>query len=405
MQHVRFEDIEERHIRSIVANGDEETLTLEFKRELDLSTNAKKKEAAKDVSAMANAAGGRILYGVDEGSVRGGRKVASALTPLTSASVEEQLNNVIHSAIHPRTLTRTKKLELSGSPGQFVLIAEVPPSVGIDLHMVSAYGDRRFYRRGEKGVLPMTEPEVREAYSRIASLQANLDERLEDAIVNVTENSDSSQDIVILPWYERHNLIDPRRLRNLGTELREADLCPRFENLLSRLSVRYDGIYGRSESHWIDLEVRRKGSIRLGRRPDYDAFRGVAEVRADEIITNILVALQVARHILERVGYVGPVRIVNLLKMRSPWRFKETAPGQPILPGQPLEGGESADYRQIVPGEILLEGHVERITRELLDQVAQVFGLFECSLFNGDGKLKDDLRRNLSARLPKPHRP
>lgn len=49
--------------------------------------------------------------------------------------------------------------------GGFVLVAEVYPSLGRDLHMVS--GDR-FYRRAEARTVRMAEPEIREAYSRIS---------------------------------------------------------------------------------------------------------------------------------------------------------------------------------------------------------------------------------------------
>jgi predicted HTH transcriptional regulator len=51
----------------IVADGVEESLTLEYKASASLARESKKiDELCKDVSAMANAAGGQIIYGIPE---------------------------------------------------------------------------------------------------------------------------------------------------------------------------------------------------------------------------------------------------------------------------------------------------------------------------------------------------
>jgi predicted HTH transcriptional regulator len=56
-------------IANVVRDKIEESLTLEFKRDLNLKSEHDKREAAKDVSGMANAAGGRIIYGIEEAEV------------------------------------------------------------------------------------------------------------------------------------------------------------------------------------------------------------------------------------------------------------------------------------------------------------------------------------------------
>ena len=50
----------------LVTDGVEESLTVEFKRELAAATRGEKREVAKDISAFANTAGGWLIYGVDE---------------------------------------------------------------------------------------------------------------------------------------------------------------------------------------------------------------------------------------------------------------------------------------------------------------------------------------------------
>jgi hypothetical protein len=59
----------ERDLHLFIEQRAEESLVLEFKRELSLASAAGKKEAAKDVCAMANTSGGWIIYGMDEDRV------------------------------------------------------------------------------------------------------------------------------------------------------------------------------------------------------------------------------------------------------------------------------------------------------------------------------------------------
>ena len=57
----------ESRIQNFITNEVEESLTLEYKAAEGLGkTDYQKKEITKDVSAMANAAGGLLIYGISE---------------------------------------------------------------------------------------------------------------------------------------------------------------------------------------------------------------------------------------------------------------------------------------------------------------------------------------------------
>ena len=62
----RIDQLTETHIQNLICGEIEESIRLDYKRDLDLSTRPKRAEAAKDVSALANTAGGRLVYGIDE---------------------------------------------------------------------------------------------------------------------------------------------------------------------------------------------------------------------------------------------------------------------------------------------------------------------------------------------------
>ena len=80
--------------------GQEETSNLEFKRSDALdNTDGNKRELAKDVSAMANAAGGVIVYGIEEKD-----NLADALDQGTMQT-KEWIDQLLTSNIEPKFRT------------------------------------------------------------------------------------------------------------------------------------------------------------------------------------------------------------------------------------------------------------------------------------------------------------
>ena len=66
------------HISELAANGVGESKVLEFKKELPGNSDDEKKEFLADVSAMANTAGGVIIYGVSTARDSQGRDTGIA---------------------------------------------------------------------------------------------------------------------------------------------------------------------------------------------------------------------------------------------------------------------------------------------------------------------------------------
>lgn len=151
-----------------------ETLLLEFKSDVDLTSRKQRLEAAKDISGMANSAGGWIVYGVAEHD-----GAAAQLTPVSDPLFVERLDNVLIAAVVPRPTYRIAQVPTTQG---LVVVVRVEPS-SLDVHQVCAYGDNRFYKRSERGVHPMTEPEIREAYARVHRLRLSVADRL-DAVLD-----------------------------------------------------------------------------------------------------------------------------------------------------------------------------------------------------------------------------
>jgi hypothetical protein len=169
-------------VEALITDRAEESQRLEFKREVNLSRESDKKELAKDVSGMANAAGGRILFGIEEGGADGHRPTAARILPLTDRTLIERVDSILADSVTPPVRTRIRPIDVEGG---FVMMIDVPQS-DYHVHMVGAYKESRYYIRTEKSVVPMPEVEVRRAYERIGRLRDQGEARVKELIASET---------------------------------------------------------------------------------------------------------------------------------------------------------------------------------------------------------------------------
>lgn len=143
-----------KFIKDLIYKNVEESLKLEFKR---CESIADRKEMSKDISAMANSAGGIIIYGLEEKN-----HIASKPSYLNGKEyTKEWLENVIDSNIHRKIddlviypIREDEDFKKS------IYIVEVPESINSP-HMAK---DRKYYKRHNFKNLPMEEYEVRSLY-------------------------------------------------------------------------------------------------------------------------------------------------------------------------------------------------------------------------------------------------
>lgn len=391
---ITLDELKEEHLQALL--GTAENFRIEFKSQLDLATPAQRLEAAKDISALANSAGGRIFYGISESKSPDGSRRAERLTPLLDHSLQARLEDVVADTVHPQPHWRVVSVEVEGG---FVLIAEVYPSLGRDLHMVS--GDR-FYRRGEARTQKMTEPEIREAYNRISisslALEQALATKVKDQEALVTNYC---QSVMIVPWYSRYGLVDPRALKDIGSELVEGPFKDYhsqdvdYRNALRNIRAYVNGLHAHvGKTRPFDLFVTRTGVVHLA--DSMVVGDEILHARGDLgctlysvfILENILVALRTARLILDRCHYWGPVHVVQVLSVPAPTIM---ILARNTVHHNVLAGGR---YEQVVPDVNLTEQgrKIEPIARDLCDQLFQAVGDISCPFFNEDGSLREDVR-------------
>ena len=264
MFRVDLEDITEKDLISLQQDQIPESLTIEFKRGLDLASRQEKAEAAKNVSAMANTIGGRIFYGLDEEALADGSVVAGNVCPLTDGTLDTRVEDVLLSSIHPRPRFRTRKVPVNNNAG-FVLVVEVYPAYASDLHMVTGFKESRFYRRGEQRTVLMTEPEVRECYMRIAASRQALDAQMEAAVdVELALVPTTHESVFVIPWFGHQDLVNPRLFGSrLGVELHNGPIANgRWSSVVENLEVVSDGYRGFRPSDGQLHDCRQYASVR-----------------------------------------------------------------------------------------------------------------------------------------------
>lgn len=158
-----------------------EDLSLEYKAADSLNKSDKSKsEIAKDISAMANSAGGVVLYGINEQKRQGGPIIADGINPQDIPV--ESLEQVIDSRISRRIPgLRVTPIPLTSTPGKSVYAVYVPQS-NLAPHMTA---DHRYSKRLGTTTAFMEEYEIRDVGRRSEAPDLYLDLRCVNAPQNL----------------------------------------------------------------------------------------------------------------------------------------------------------------------------------------------------------------------------
>ncbi|MFP3897686.1 MAG: helix-turn-helix domain-containing protein [Anaerolineales bacterium] len=152
-------------IQGLVNRETPESIFLDYKQTLKIDTRSDKRELAKDVSSFANERGGVILYGIPEEKNGSGEPIPTkpvGMVPISEAS--QIVENVLVDTLTP-TLPETRIREiLWEEPSKKVVYLVWHPKSWEAPHMIHAYGEHRYYRRGNYRAVVMEENEVESRY-------------------------------------------------------------------------------------------------------------------------------------------------------------------------------------------------------------------------------------------------
>lgn len=155
--------LDQNYLQSLIENRVEESTELEYKAAAALeNTDKKKGDISKDISAMANSAGGKVIYGITE-KPKPNNHIPDRIDIVERSQIsKEWLEQVIQSRISPMIEGITiHPIIIDGDDTKVVYLVEIPQST--TAHQAS---DRRYYKRHNFNSIPMEDYEVRDTMNR-----------------------------------------------------------------------------------------------------------------------------------------------------------------------------------------------------------------------------------------------
>lgn len=173
---VNLNDLAPDHIQGLIYSEVAESLTLEYKQQLPSQQSEDKREFLYDIAAMANAAGGDIVFGVVErqGENNSRTGIADELLGERWSNIQAEiirLSSYIKDGIAPR-LTGVLMKPVSCNGGD-VLVIRIPSSWNRP-HLVTMGKADRFYKRTGATSNPMNVDEIRRAFSEQGELRETV---------------------------------------------------------------------------------------------------------------------------------------------------------------------------------------------------------------------------------------
>jgi hypothetical protein len=389
-----IDDIVKADIDSLIENGVQENLRLEYKKELPANTDAAKKEFLADVAAFANVSGGDILFGVDElrdesGKTTGIPGSTVGLMGNNQDDMTRQLENIIRDGLAPRINGVRFKL-IEGFDGRSVLVLRIPRSWSAP-HAVTFKGSSRFYARNSAGKYQLDVAEIRAAFVLSQSIPEQIrhlrNERLgridaNDTPVVLRQEAKTVLHIVPVSALQLGNQINLAKVEHHWPQIKLINTGgSNFRYNLDGLLI-YDNSAGIPNEGYV--QVFRSGTIEA-----VDAFmlrvrNGKRNIPGVSFENRILESLVRYMNLLGAWEIPGPYLIMlSLLGVRG---YQMASPREAYLTAATPH---SIDRDALILPEIMLEDYtqpVDQQLRTLMDTIWQSAGWARSPYYDEMGK-------------------
>lgn len=173
---------DEMTIQQYIDDKTQESLVLEYKAaDALLKTDGKKKEITKDVSAMANSAGGIIVYGIQEYQQPDKKHLPEKIGPIDQTQFTKEWLEQVINTIRPRIDGLTiHPVPIASAPSHVVYVVEISQSA--TAHQAT---DWRYYKRFNFQSVPMEDYEIRDVMNRAVVPDARVEFGLH--LINVSD--------------------------------------------------------------------------------------------------------------------------------------------------------------------------------------------------------------------------
>ncbi len=193
-----LELVQHADLMALISNQVPEAFDLDFKSEMYGPTDKDRRDAATDVAALANTAGGLLVLGIEEDDQA--RATAAPGLELSEAD-ERRIRQIVGSQVVPMPVIDVLRIEDPDRSGHGLVLIAVPRSP-LAPHAVVVNDGLRYPRRNGATTRYLSEPEVADAYrERFAAPRRQADRASEvetDALGRLATTEDQAWVVVSL---------------------------------------------------------------------------------------------------------------------------------------------------------------------------------------------------------------
>lgn len=168
--------ITQEDLDQIIRLGIEESIHLEYKRELN-----KNKDIAKSLSSFANSDGGNIIYGIIEEEHK-----PVKINPMEPKDIREKIDQIAHNGIDPPLNIKIWPVDIKTETNQEQIYVVYVPKKYPYLHFTKT--SHRFYKRTNFASVPMEKYEIDQAFKLISEKKASINlilDKIEEEFVSL----------------------------------------------------------------------------------------------------------------------------------------------------------------------------------------------------------------------------
>lgn len=160
-----------KDIEDLIDNQIEESTELEYKSSVRTPNPKWKEEVAKDVSAMANANGGVIIYGIREKSGENGHSIPSEITPIPVKDMsKDSLMQIISANIQPK-IENIEINTIEYDANNVLYVVCIPQSITAHQNKLT----KQYHIRRNSVIEAMEDYEIRDIMNRVKHPLIELD--------------------------------------------------------------------------------------------------------------------------------------------------------------------------------------------------------------------------------------
>jgi hypothetical protein len=317
----RIDEVDHAAIAALVAAEVPEAVDLDFKRDLYGGSDADKRALAGDVAALANAVGGLLVLGIDDG--KQDRAVAAPGVAVSDAEIN-RVRQIVAANAAPAPEIDPHYIEDPENRGHGFLLIGVPRSLRAPHAVIVNRETLRFPKRIGTMIAYLGEAELAEAYrARFTGLQSRVEEAAdaEHALIDWIRPGNNALTWVVVtlaPDTPGDFAIDTTTFKEFNASavstsplIVSKGLAFGTTEVAVGMLAAHGSITRPEQPAWLATQLRRTG---------VGAFAVVVDQRApsqnlsnvdDEDLTNIVLSglRYLARHARDRAGAGGPATL------------------------------------------------------------------------------------------------